>query len=169
MKGQYIITSVTFQLTKKAHQLKTGYGAILNELEAKGITNPTIKDISDVVIAIREQKLPNPKEIGNSGSFFKNPIISASAFSALKEKFPEVPSYQISNEEVKVPAGWLIDQAGFKGYRDGDAGVHKNQALVLVNYGDASGEEILALAKHIQQTIQEKFGIELEMEVNIIQ
>ena len=169
VKGQYIITSVTFQLTKKAHQLKTGYGAILNELEAKGITNPTIKDISDVVIAIREQKLPNPKEIGNSGSFFKNPIISASAFSALKEKFPEVPSYQISNEEVKVPAGWLIDQAGFKGYRDGDAGVHKNQALVLVNYGDASGEEILALAKHIQQTIQEKFGIELEMEVNIIQ
>ena len=169
VKGQYIITSVTFQLTKKDHQLKTGYGAILNELKAKGITKPTIKDISDVVIAIREQKLPNPKEIGNSGSFFKNPIISASAFSALKEKFPEVPSYQISNEEVKVPAGWLIDQAGFKGYRDGDAGVHKNQALVLVNYGDASGEEILALAKHIQQTIQEKFGIELEMEVNIIQ
>ena len=168
VKGQYVITSVTFQLTKENHVLKTDYGAILNQLEAKGVVEPSIKDISDVVIAIREQKLPNPKEIGNSGSFFKNPIISTSEFLNLKEQFENIPSYQISEKEVKVPAGWLIDQAGFKGYRNGDAGVHKNQALVLVNYGEAKGEEILELAKHIQQSIQEKFGINLEMEVNVI-
>ncbi|MBW2962978.1 UDP-N-acetylmuramate dehydrogenase [Mesonia aestuariivivens] len=168
IKGEYIITSVTFQLTKNNHQLKTGYGAILNELDKKGISDPSIKDISDVVIAIRQQKLPNPKEIGNSGSFFKNPIVSAAAFNKLQEKFPEVPSYQISEKEIKVPAGWLIDQAGFKGYRDGDAGIHKHQALVLVNYGEATGEDLLNLAKLIQQKIQKKFEIFLEMEVNII-
>ncbi len=168
VKGQYIITSVTFQLTKKNHQLKTDYGAILNELDKKGISNPTIKDVSDVVIAIREQKLPNPKEIGNSGSFFKNPIILISAFEKLQAKYPEIPSYKISATEVKVPAGWLIDQAGFKGYRKGDAGVHQNQALVLVNYGNATGEEILKLAEFIQLKIKEKFEIDLEMEVNII-
>lgn len=168
VKGQYIITSVTFQLTKKSHQLKTDYGAILNELDKKGISNPTIKDISEVVTTIREQKLPNPKEIGNSGSFFKNPIISISAFEKLQEKYPEIPSYKVSTSEVKVPAGWLIDQGGFKGYRKGDAGVHKNQALVLVNYGNATGKEILELAKFIQLKIKEKFEVDLEMEVNII-
>ena len=168
VKGQYIITSVTFQLSKKNHQLKTDYGAILNELDKKGISKPTIKDVSDVIISIRERKLPNPKEIGNSGSFFKNPIISISAFEKLQEKYPEIPSYKISEAEVKVPAGWLIDQAGFKGYRNGDAGVHKNQALVLVNYGNATGEEIFELAEFIQEKIKKKFEVDLEMEVNII-
>lgn len=168
VKGQYIITSVTFQLSKKNHQLKTDYGAILNELDKKGISKPTIKDVSDVIISIRERKLPNPKEIGNSGSFFKNPIISISAFEKLQEKYPEIPSYKISEAEVKVPAGWLIDRAGFKGYRNGDAGVHKNQALVLVNYGNATGEEIFELAEFIQEKIKKKFEVDLEMEVNII-
>ena len=168
VKGQYIITSVIFKLTKQNHILHTGYGAILNKLEDSDIEEPTIKDVSNAIISIRQQKLPDPKEIGNSGSFFKNPIIATSRFNKLQEAYPNVPSYKISEEEVKVPAGWLIDQAGFKGYRSGDAGVHKNQALVLVNYGEASGQEILDLATHIQQQIEEKFSIRLEMEVNII-
>jgi len=168
-KGQYIITNVTFKLSKKNHKLNTGYGAILNELDKEGINHPTIKDVSNAVISIRTQKLPNPKEIGNSGSFFKNPVISSGKFEELQQKFPEIPFYKISEEEVKVPAGWLIDQAGYKGFRKGDAGVHKNQALVLVNYGNATGQEILNLAKEIQQEIKMKFRIDLEMEVNIIQ
>jgi len=167
-KGQYIITNVTFKLSKKNHQLNTGYGAILNELEKKAIQNPSIKDVSNAVIAIRTQKLPNPKEIGNSGSFFKNPVISSEKFEKLQHKHPEIPFYKVSDEEIKIPAGWLIDQAGYKGYRDGDAGVHKNQALVLVNYGNATGQEILDLAKKIQQEIKSKFEVDLEMEVNII-
>ena len=168
LKGQYIITSVRFRLTKEDHQLNTAYGAIQSELDKNEIEKPTIQQISNAVIAIRRSKLPDPKEIGNSGSFFKNPIIPKKHFQELQEKFPEIPSYEISDQEIKVPAGWLIDQAGFKGYREGDAGVHKNQALVLVNYGEATGEEILDLARKIQKTIQEKFGIELEAEVNII-
>lgn len=168
VKGQYIITSVIFKLSKKNHQLHTGYGAILNKLESNQIVEPTIKNISDAIISIRKQKLPDPREIGNSGSFFKNPIITVTKFNNLQEEYPDIPSYKISEEEVKVPAGWLIDQAGFKGYRSGDAGVHKNQALVLVNYGEATGQEILDLATHIQQQIEEKFSIRLEMEVNII-
>lgn len=168
LKGQYIITSVKFRLTKKDHILHTDYGAITSELEKKGISSPSIQEISDAVIEIRRSKLPDPKEIGNSGSFFKNPIITSKHFEKLKVNFPEIPSYQISKNEIKVPAGWLIDKSGFKGYREGDAGVHKNQALVLVNYGEASGEQILSLARKIQKTIKEKFDIELEAEVNII-
>ena len=168
LKGQYIITSVKFRLTKKDHILHTEYGAITAELEKEGIKSPTIQDISNAVINIRNSKLPNPKEIGNSGSFFKNPVISKEHFSKLESKYPEIPSYKISEDEIKVPAGWLIDKAGFKGYRNGDAGVHKNQALVLVNYGEASGEEILSLSKKIQFTIKDQFEIDLEAEVNII-
>jgi UDP-N-acetylmuramate dehydrogenase len=166
-KDKFIITSVVFKLTKKDHNIHTNYGSIGEVLEAKGILQPTIKDISNAVIEIREEKLPNPKEIGNSGSFFKNPIISDSAFLKLQEEFPEMPSYKISETEVKIPAGWLIDKAGLKGYRDGDAGVHKKQALVLVNYGNATGNEILMLARKVQDKIYSLFKIHLEPEVNI--
>lgn len=168
LKNQYIITSVCFKLTKKNHKVSTTYGAIETELELQNIQNPTLKDISNAVIAIRQSKLPDPKELGNSGSFFKNPIISKEAYERAKAIHPEIPHYVVSDTEVKVPAGWLIEQAGFKGKRFGDAGVHKNQALVLVNYGTATGAEIVNLSKNIQQTILEKFGIAIEAEVNII-
>ncbi len=167
-KGKYIITSVFFRLTSKNHQLNTSYGAIQQELESNNITAPTIKDVSDAVIAIRQRKLPDPKEIGNSGSFFKNPVIPKAEFDILQQKHENVPHYVVSDTEIKVPAGWLIEQCGFKGQRFGDAGVHKNQALVLVNYGDAKGAEILALAKKIQETVLEKFNIAIEAEVNVI-
>ncbi len=168
VKGKYIITSVSFKLTKKDHILNTSYGAIETELASKNITNPTIKNVSDAVIAIRQSKLPDPKEIGNSGSFFKNPVISKSLFESLKEKFPNIPSYPVSDNEIKVPAGWLIEQSGFKGKRFGDYGVHEKQALVLVNYGNASGKDIYNLAQEIQTTIKENFSIDLEIEVNVI-
>lgn len=168
LKDQYIITAVTFQLTKKNHQLKTSYGAIEAELQQKNISNPTIQDVSRAVIAIRQSKLPDPKKLGNSGSFFKNPIIPRTTYEKALQNFPEMPHYKVSEESVKVPAGWLIEQAGFKGKRFGDAGIHKNQALVLVNYGNATGAEIEAVSKDIQKTVLEKFGITIEAEVNII-
>ncbi|WAC03644.1 UDP-N-acetylmuramate dehydrogenase [Lacinutrix neustonica] len=167
-KGKYIITSVVFKLTKKRHALRTNYGAIQGQLDFMGVKKPTIQDISKAVIAIRESKLPNPKVIGNSGSFFKNPIISSEAFKALQKNFPDAPSYPISEHEVKVPAGWLIEKAGFKGKTFGNYGVHKNQALVLVNYGGAKGKDILALSKLIQNTIYRIFNISIEAEVNIL-
>jgi UDP-N-acetylmuramate dehydrogenase len=168
LKGKYIITNVTFKLTKNRHQLNSSYGAIQSELEQNNIENPTIIDISNAVIAIRQSKLPDPKELGNSGSFFKNPVILKHQFLQLQHKFPEVPHYIISETEVKVPAGWLVEQCDFKGKRFGDAGVHKNQALVLVNYGNATGQEIFELSKKIQLTVLEKFDVQLEAEVNII-
>lgn len=167
VKGKYIITSVTFKLKKKDHPLHTKYGALDLALEEMGISKPTIQDVSNAVIKIRQQKLPDPKELGNSGSFFKNPVVSIQEFEELKNRFPEMPSYKVSESEVKIPAGWLIDTAGLKGFRDGDAGVHKNQALVLVNYGNASGAEIWALATKIQEKIYDLFNIKLEAEVNI--
>lgn len=168
LKNQYIITDVTFKLTKKNHNINTSYGAIDVELAKENITNPTIKEVSNAVIAIRQSKLPNPKELGNSGSFFKNPILLKSDYDKIKRNHPEMPHYVVSDTEVKVPAGWLIEQAGFKGKRFGDAGIHKNQALVLVNYGNATGQEILAVSKNIQQTIYNQFGIHIEAEVNVI-
>ena len=167
LKDAYIITSVTFRLTKNTHTINTDYGAIFDTLKAKEISNPTIKDISDAVIEIRQSKLPDPKKIGNSGSFFKNPTIDQKTFSKLRSKFPEVPYYPVSTDRIKVPAGWLIEKAGFKGKRFGDAGVHNRQALVLVNHGNASGEEIWALAMHIQKKVQDIFGLEIEPEVNV--
>ena len=167
-KNNYIITSVTFKLTKRNHNLNIEYGTINSTLLDMGITNPTIQDISKAVITIRESKLPNPKDIGNSGSFFKNPIISKAKFDKLLINFPEAPSYPVSNDEVKVPAGWLIEKAGFKGKRFGDYGVHKNQALVLVNYGNANGSDILKLSKLIQKTVFLLFDISIEAEVNIL-
>ncbi len=168
LKGQYIITNVVFQLTKKNHQLKTTYGAIQQKLDENPHQTADIKAVSDAVISIRSSKLPDPRVLGNSGSFFKNPVVEKSFFDLLQEKHPEVPSYKVSESQVKVPAGWLIEQCGFKGYRKGDAGVHKNQALVLVNYGSASGEEILQLSKAIQYKVHQTFGVALEAEVNLL-
>jgi UDP-N-acetylmuramate dehydrogenase len=168
VKDEYIITSVTYKLTKRNHKINTSYGDITAELAKNNITNPNLKDVSNAVIAIRQSKLPDPKELGNSGSFFKNPILLKSDFEKIHQKFPEMKYYDVSETEVKVPAGWLIEQAGFKGKRFGDAGIHKNQALVLVNYGNATGQEILAISKDIQKTVFEKFGIHIEAEVNVI-
>ena len=168
VKDQYIITSVVFKLTKHNHKINTSYGDILAELEKKNITSPTLKDVSNAVIAIRQSKLPDPKELGNSGSFFKNPILLKTDFEKIHQKFPEMKYYEVSETEVKVPAGWLIEQAGFKGKRFGDAGIHKNQALVLVNYGNATGQEILAVSKNIQDTVFKTYGIQIEAEVNVI-
>jgi UDP-N-acetylmuramate dehydrogenase len=168
VKDQYIITSVVFRLTKRNHKINTSYGDILAELAKNNISEPTLKDVSNAVITIRQSKLPDPKELGNSGSFFKNPILLKSDFEKIHKKFPEMKFYEVSETEVKVPAGWLIEQAGFKGKRFGDAGVHKNQALVLVNYGNATGQEILAVSKQVQKTVFETFGIHIEAEVNVI-
>lgn len=168
VKDQYIITAVVFKLTKRNHKINTSYGDISGELLKNNITNPTLKDVSNAVIAIRKSKLPDPAELGNSGSFFKNPIVFKSDFEKIHQQFPEMRYFDISETEVKVPAGWLIEQAGFKGKRFGDAGIHKNQALVLVNYGKATGQEILNVSKEIQATVFKKFGIYIEAEVNVI-
>jgi len=168
LKGQYIITSVIFELTSLQHTIKTNYGAIKSELKNDGIENPTIQDISKAVISIRNSKLPNPKVLGNSGSFFKNPVISCSEFELLKIQFPKIPYYKVSETNVKIPAGWLIETAGFKGKTFGNYGVHNKQALVLVNYGNASGKDILELSKKIQEAILIVFDIVLESEVNIL-
>jgi len=167
-KGNYIITSVTLQLTKHTHSLHTGYGAINEELSKKKISSPTIHDVSNAVISIRQSKLPDPKKIGNSGSFFKNPVTSLTHYNHLKTLFPDIPCYPVSNTHVKIPAGWLIEKTGFKGKTLGNYGVHKNQALVLVNYGGASGKEILNLAQLIQKTVHKIFDITIETEVNIL-
>lgn len=167
LKDKYVITSVSYRLSKHP-VLNTSYGAIENELKSMGVLHPTIQDVSKAVIAIRQSKLPDPKEIGNAGSFFKNPIISLSHFEKLKKEYPEIPSYKVSEVEVKVPAGWLIDKAGWKGKTIQNYGVHKKQALVLVNYGKASGEDIYELSEKIIKDIQLRYGIILEREVNII-
>ena len=168
LKNQYIIISVKFKLTKKKHKTNIDYGAIKEELTKLNITAPEPKDISKVVINIRQSKLPDPKDLGNSGSFFKNPIINREDLEKLKLNYPEIPFYNINESKVKIPAGWLIEKSGLKGFRNGDAGVHKKQALVLVNYGCATGQEILQLSEKIQNIVFKKFGIELEAEVNII-
>lgn len=166
LKGKYIIVNVTFKLSKQMHKTNASYGAIKTYLQ--NIKEPTIKNISDAVIAIRQNKLPDPKIVGNGGSFFKNPIINSTLFNLLQKKYPEIPHYIVSNKEIKIPAGWLIEQCGFKGVRFGDAGVHTKQALVLVNYNNATGKEIYKLALNIQQKVKETFGIELDIEVSVI-
>jgi len=164
-KGKYIILSVTFKLTTKNHDINIDYGDIKNQL--KNNINPSLKQISDAIIDIRNSKLPNPKEIGNSGSFFKNPVIDLDLFNQLKKQHPNIPFYVVSETKNKIPAGWLIEKAGFKGKKFGNTGVHHKQALVLVNYGNAKGAEVYALAKNIQHKIKEMFLIDLEIEVNI--
>ena len=168
LKGQYIITSVVFELSRYDHSLKTNYGAIEAELQNSAIETPTIQDVSKAVIAIRNSKLPDPKIIGNSGSFFKNPVISYSKFEVLQNQFPQIQHYKVSVDAIKIPAGWLIDTAGFKGKTFGNFGVHSKQALVLVNYGGASGKDILNLSQQIQKAVKYIFNIDLETEVNIL-
>jgi len=168
LKGQYIITSVVFELSSKNHHLKTNYGAIETELNRSGIDQPTIQDVSKAVISIRNSKLPDPKVIGNSGSFFKNPIISLSKFEELQTQFPQMPSYKVSEDAIKIPAGWLIETSGFKGKTFTNYGVHSKQALVLVNHGGANGTDILNLSLQIQNAIKFIFDIDLETEVNIL-
>ncbi|HEX7413288.1 MAG TPA: UDP-N-acetylmuramate dehydrogenase [Bacteroidia bacterium] len=165
-RNKYLITAVVFKLNKKP-VFNTSYGAIEQELQAMGVTQPTIKAISDAVIHIRQTKLPDPAKLGNAGSFFKNPEVTKQKHDALKQQFPKLVAYPLDNGNYKLAAGWLIEQCGFKGQRIGDAGVHANQALVLVNYGAASGNDIYALSQQIISTVSITFEVTLEREVNI--
>lgn len=167
LKGQFIILNVTFKLRKNP-VFNTNYGAINMELERMGVKELTIKDISQAVINIRTSKLPDPKVIGNAGSFFKNPQVSKFRWHVIQEEYPNVVAYKVDDMHYKLAAGWLIEQCGWKGYRKGYAGCHHQQALVLVNYGQAKGAEILELAEEIILSVEEKFGVKLEREVNII-
>jgi len=166
-KNQFVITSVTYQL-KKTPVFNISYGAISQELEKMGASELSIKVISQAVMNIRRSKLPDPKLIGNAGSFFKNPEISSTQFESLKIQFPNVVGHPTQHDFIKVAAGWLIEQAGWKGFRDGDAGCHDKQALVLVNHGKATGKQILELSEKIINSVNDKFGIELSREVNIM-
>lgn len=166
-KGEFLITSVTYKLSRKP-TFHVEYGAIKQELENMKVESLSIKAISQAVINIRTSKLPDPKVIGNAGSFFKNPEVKADIYKKLKQEFPALVAYPLENGGYKLAAGWLIEQTGLKGYRVGDAGVHKLQALVLVNYGNAKGSEIYDLSTHVLQTVKQKFGVELEREVNVV-
>ncbi len=167
LKGTGIITSVTLRLRKSTDALHINYNDVRFELGAN-IKSPSIHDVFTAVSAIRTRKLPNPLEIGNAGSFFKNPTIPSSHYNELKTNYHEMPSYPHPNGMVKIPAAWLIEQCGWKGIRQGSVGVYPHQALVIVNYGGASGEEVIALAREIQASVNEKFGIDIEPEVNVI-
>lgn len=164
-RSQYFITHVVYKLSKNP-QINTSYGAISEKLAANGIQDPTVKDICDVVSAIRGSKLPDPAVIHNAGSFFKNPIIDRASFEALQAKYPDIKYYQVG-DQYKIPAAWLIESAGLKGYRVGDAGIYENHALVLVNHGDASGSEVLDIAHHVRDVVAETYGITLTPEVNV--
>lgn len=167
LKDKYFITSVVFGLSKKP-TINSSYGAINDELKSMKVVNPTIQDISKAVINIRSSKLPNPKEIGNSGSFFKNPVVSFSKKNDLLLKYPSMPHYLQNDGTFKIAAGWLIETCGWKGKRIANYGVHTKQALVLVNYGGATGKEIYHLSEQIIQSVKSTFDIELEREVNIV-
>ena len=166
-KNEFVILNVTFKLRKQP-VFNTSYGAIKQELEKMGVKELSIKAISDAVVSIRSSKLPDPNEIGNAGSFFKNPSVSIIEFQNLKSTFPNIIGHENVNGTVKLAAGWLIEQCGWKGFRRGDAGCHAKQALVLVNYGNAKGHEVFDLSEDILQTVKEKFGVTLDREVNII-
>lgn len=167
-KGQFLISQVYLRLSKDKHQLNTRYGAISSFLEKKGILTPSIRDISEAVIAIRQSKLPDPSTMGNAGSFFKNPEISPAQFESLQAQFPAVVHYPGTNGTIKVPAGWLIEQCGWKGKKVGNVGCYAQQALVIVNYGGATGAEIKAHALAVAESVKEKFNITLSPEVNFI-
>lgn len=167
-KGKYFIYKVRLRLRKNNHQLNTSYGAIQDVLAEKGISTPSIKDVSEAVIEIRKSKLPDPKDLGNSGSFFKNPVIPKSHFDVLSKQFPDIKSFPVDSDHIKVPAAWLIESLGWKGKRVGETGSHAKQALVLVNYGKATGSEIKDLSEAIKRSVKDKYQIELETEVNII-
>jgi UDP-N-acetylmuramate dehydrogenase len=166
-KDRYVILSVSFKL-HKSPEVNTTYGAIRDVLTEMGIHQPTVKDVSFAVIQIRRSKLPDPAEIGNSGSFFKNPEIPKKQYEEIHTSYPDMPAYPVSDDTVKVPAGWLIEKAGWKGQRFGAVGVHARQALVLVHYGGGKGEEIKSLAERIQSSVADKFGIRILPEVNFI-
>ncbi|NEU07505.1 UDP-N-acetylmuramate dehydrogenase [Flavihumibacter sp. R14] len=167
LKGRYIITEVTYKLSR-TFKPQLSYGAISEELKSRGILNPSIKDVSDVVSAIRVSKLPDPATIGNAGSFFKNPVVGSDQFRDIQSIFPDIVHYVIGNDAVKLAAGWLIEQCGWKGKIVGNTGTWKNQALVLVNHGNATGKEIFELSADIINSVQKTFGVSLEREVNII-
>jgi len=166
-KGKYVITDVVLKLSKQP-EVNTTYGAIKSKLKERAIDNPTIRDISDIVIDIRNSKLPDPKTLGNAGSFFKNPVVNKELYHRIKESHPNVPGYPMENREVKVPAGWLIEQTGWKGKVVGNVGTFKQQALVIVNLGGATGQQILNLAAKIRDSVKKEFGIKLVPEVNIV-
>lgn len=168
-KDKFVILSVTFRLAKQ-HVLNTSYGNIQQELEREGIAHPTIKDVSAAVIAIRRSKLPDPAVVGNAGSFFKNPVVPMALMEKIRASYPDVVSYPAGEEHAKLAAGWLIEKAGWKGRRSDTApcGVHDRQALVLVNYGGATGKAIYDLSEQVLRSVEERFGVELEREVNIL-
>ncbi|WP_372638730.1 UDP-N-acetylmuramate dehydrogenase [Fodinibius sp.] len=167
LKGQYVISKVVLRLDKQPRP-NTSYGAIQSELDQRDIEHPTIRDVSDMVIDIRNSKLPNPETLGNAGSFFKNPVIDNEKFDRLKASFPGMPGYPIDDQTTKVPAGWLIEETGWKGKVVGNTGTYRQQALVIVNHGGATADEILDLAREIQHSVREQFDIDLVPEVNII-
>ena len=167
LKNKFVITSVVLRLSKEP-ELKLDYRGVKEELDKLNLENVTIKNISDVICKIRQSKLPDPKQIGNAGSFFKNPEIDEVTFLKLKKVFPAIIGYPLENKRVKVAAGWLIEQCGWKGKRVGNSGSHSRQALVLVNYGGAKSSEVLALAEQIKESVNSKFGIKLEEEISII-
>lgn len=166
VKDKYVITHVHFKLSKNA-KVNTQYGSIKDELAIMGIENPSIKDVSEAVINIRKSKLPDPALLGNAGSFFKNPVIDEQEFKRIEALFPTIVSYPSGNGKIKLAAGWLIEQCGLKGFRDKDAGIHQKQALVIVNYGKSTGKELWDLSEKVIAAVKNKFGVELEREVNI--
>ena len=165
--NKFLITHVTYRLSKSFHP-QLDYGNVKHELESRGISQPTPDQLRQVIINIRREKLPDPKVEGNAGSFFMNPVVSREKFEALISKYPQMPHYYIDADHEKIPAGWMIDQCGWKGRTVGRAGVHSKQALVLVNRGGATGQEIVELCRQIQQDVSRRFGIDLSPEVNII-
>lgn len=168
LKNRVIVCDVTLRLTKNMHNLNLSYKGLSDHLESKNISDPTINDIYNSVVEIRRAKLPDPSDIGNAGSFFKNPVVSEKQFKALQSDYPGMPSYKLGDDEYKIPAGWLIEKAGWKGKRVGNVGTYKNQALVIVNHGGATGQEIYNHAMKIQESVQNTFDIDLSPEVNIV-
>lgn len=166
-KDRWVILAVRFQLAR-SERVDLAYGPVRDRLLAEGLGAPTPKDVGRIISMIRSEKLPDPSDLGNAGSFFKNPVVSEDKAHELSQHFENLVQYPLANGQVKLAAGWLIEKAGLKGYRVGDAGVHRLQALVLVNYGNATGKEIMALAEHVKQTVLAQFGVELEIEPNVI-
>ncbi|MDC1335709.1 UDP-N-acetylenolpyruvoylglucosamine reductase, partial [Flavobacteriaceae bacterium] len=166
---KYIISRVTFKLSKSNHVINSEYKPLKDLLQNRGNLNPTIQDISKLVIEIRTSKLPDPKKIGNCGSFFKNPIISNLKFKKLFKEYDTIPNYKISENKFKIPAAWLIEECGFKGKIEGNTGTHKKHALVIINKGGATGEEIYNFSQKIKKSVLKKFNILLEEEVNIFE
>ena len=167
LRGRICITRIILRLTRINHNLNTKYGAIADTLQANGVENPTIRDVADAVIAIRSSKLPDPAQLGNAGSFFKNPVVDRSVVDTIRTTHPDVVSYP-AGERLKVPAGWLIERCGWKGKRVGNVGCYAKQALVIVNHGGATGQEIFDFAMQVRESVRKEFGIDLEPEVNVV-